>query len=455
MKHKLRLKKIFAFTPATTIIFGFLAIILIGTFFLCLPISNTNGQWFSFVDSLFTSTSAVCVTGLACVDVAMEFTLFGQIVVLMLIQVGGLGFVTITSLIFMLLRKKINYSTRLTIQESFNKDNTQGVVKMVKCIVLVTFGVELLGCLVLLPSMVKFAGSFWNGLFKALFLSVSAFCNAGIDPLGTTTPAFSSLQFFQSNAFVLIPVMLLIVVGGIGFIVLFDIFGRKKENKKLSMHSKVVLIVTFLLITLGALMFGICEWNNPQTIGNLSVGGKIMNCLFQSITPRTAGFSTFDQAGLTSVSAHLTNFLMVVGGSPTSIAGGIKTTTLFILILLLIKPINKTGNITIMQKNISTKIINKTIKLLLMYVSIVAVSALSLYFIEGMNFNDIIFECISALSTVGLSRGLTPLLCAGSKLIVTLLMFVGRVGMLTLPLAFKHGGIADDIQYADSKIVVG
>lgn len=459
MQTRLNFKsKFFKLTPAKTILLGFLVLILIGTFLLCLPISNVNNQWFSFVDALFTSTSAVCVTGLAVADVAMEFTLFGQIIVLLLIQIGGLGFVTITSLIFMILRKKINYSARLTIQESFNKENAQGVVKMVKCIILVTFGIEFVGFLFLLPCMVEFAGGFWSGAFKALFLSVSAFCNAGFDPLGNSTAEFSNMIHFVNNPFILIPVMLLIVIGGIGFIVLFDIFGKRKESKKLSVHTKIVLSVTSALIFIGALLFGIFEWNNAATIGNLSTGSKIMNCLFQSITPRTAGFCTFDQAGLTQAGVILTDFLMIIGGSPTSIAGGIKTTTLFILILMLIKPISKDGSMTLKRKAISNKIIMKSIKLLLAFIALISTSTLILYFSErnAFSLSDIVFECISALSTVGLSRGLTPLLNTFSKLTITLLMFVGRIGLLSIPLAFKYkNNINDDIEYPDSKIVVG
>lgn len=451
--------KIFKFTPAKTIIIGFMGIILIGAFLLCLPASNMNGKWFSFVDALFTSTSAVCVTGLAVVDVAMEFTIFGQIVVLFLIQIGGLGFISLTCLIFMMLRKKINYSTRMTIQESLNKDNAQGVVKMVRNIIIVIFAIEFVGFLCLAPSMVKFTGEFWSGCFKALFLSVSAFCNAGFDPLGSNTAEFSNLTFFSNNSLVLIPVMLLVIIGGIGFAVIFDIFNFKKESKKLRLHTKIVLIVTGILIVGGALLFGLFEWNNPNTIGNMSIYDKIINCLFQSITPRTAGFATFDQAQLSSASINITNFLMVIGGSPMSVAGGIKTTTLFVLIVALLKPVTENGGINFSKKNISNKIIVKSVKLLLAYISIIFVSSTLITLIESganLSFNSVMFECISALSTVGLSLGITPTLSVASKLLVTLLMFVGRVGMLTLPLAFKSkNNIDNEIEYADSKLIVG
>ena len=460
MQNKNSIKKFFKLTPAKTIILGFLSIILIGAFLLCLPFSNVNHTWHNFVDALFTSTSAVCVTGLMVFDVAMELSLFGQIVVLFLIQIGGLGFVTLTCLLIMLLGKKISYSTRITLQESLNKETTAGVVRMVRKIVIVMFSIEFVGFLCLAPSFVKFTGSFWSGCFKALFLSVSAFCNAGFDPLGNLTPEFSSLAYFINNPLFLTIVMLLVITGGIGFVVLFDIFNLKKENKKLSLHTKIVLYVTGILIFGGATLFAIFEWNNPNTIGNLSTFNKLVNCLFQSITPRTAGFATLNQAGLTSGSVYITKFLMVVGGSSMSVAGGIKTTTLFVLFITLIKRTNENGSINFAKRNISTKVIVKSVKLLLAYTMLIALSSLNIYIIEmanGITYSQIVFECISALSTVGLTLGITPALTVGSKLLLTLLMFIGRVGMLTLPLAFKPKNkiIENEIEFADSKIIVG
>lgn len=451
--------KIFKPSPSKTIILVFMGIILIGTLLLCLPISHINGEWYSFVDSLFTSTSAVCVTGLTVVDIAKEFTLFGQIVVLLLIQLGGLGFITLTCMIFLLLGKKINYSTRMSIQESLKTETTQGLVKMVRKIIFVIFGVEFVGFLILCPSLIEFTGNFWSGCFKALFLSISAFCNTGFDPLGFKTPEFSNIAHFATAPFVLIPIMLLIVLGGIGFVVLFDIFNFKRETKKLQFHTKIVLIVTAILIFGGALLFAIFEWNNPLTIGNMNVFDKILNCFFQSITPRTAGFATIDQAGLTSTSVFITNFLMIVGGSPMGIAGGIKTTTLFVLVVILLKQPMNDGSYNFRKTNIKSKIITKSIRLLLTVFSLILIGTISISLFEignSVDVNQIVFECISAISTVGLTLGITPTLTIGSKLILTLLMFIGRVGMLTIPLAFSSSNhIENEIEFADSKIIVG
>ena len=451
--------KIFKPTPAKTIILGFMGIILIGTLLLCLPISHVSGEWYSFVDSLFTSTSAVCVTGLTVIDVAKELTLFGQIVVLLLIQLGGLGFVSLACLIFMLLGKKINYSTRMSLQESLNTETTQGLVKMVRKIIIVVFSVEFVGFLCLAPSLINFTGNFWSGCFKALFLSVSALCNAGFDPLGNATAEFSNLAYFANNPFVLIPIMLLIITGGIGFVVLFDIFNFKRETKKLQFHTKVVLIVTTILILGGALLFAIFEWNNPNTIGNMSVFNKILNCFFQSITPRTAGFATFDQGALTSISVFITNFLMIVGGSPMGIAGGIKTTTLFVLVIILFKQSMNDGSYNFRKTKIKNKTINKSIKLLLTVALLILAGTLLISLFEYGNFitvEQIVFECISAISTVGLTLGITPILSIGSKIVLTLLMFIGRIGMLTIPFAFSaNNHIENEIEFADSKIIVG
>ena len=325
----------FKMSPAKYILLGFLALILVGTFLLCLPISNVNGQWRSFVDAMFSSTTSVCVTGLMTIDIAAEFTLFGEVVVLLLIQFGGLGFVTSASLIYMLIGKKINYQTRVTLQESLNSEHNAGVLKMVQKIVLITGVCELLGFLMLLPSMIKFTGDFWSGSFKALFLSISAFCNAGIDPLGKATPNFSSIATFSSNPEVLIPLMFLIVIGGIGFIVIVDIFSRSQKSKKLMTHTKVVLGTTVILILIGAISFMCAEWNNPKTLGNMSAVDKVVNGFFQSITTRTAGFSTINQADMRQISIMISTILMFIGGSPVSVAGGIKTTTFFILLLIL------------------------------------------------------------------------------------------------------------------------
>lgn len=443
--------------PAAQIAIGFFSIIFIGAFLLCLPISSNSGEWFPFIDGLLTSTSAVCVTGLTVVDVAVHFSLFGQIVLLFLIQIGGLGFITLTALVFLLMGKRITYERRITMQESFNQENVQGIVKLVKNIIILVFVTEIIGFVLLAPSLISIYG--WgDGLFKALFLSISAFCNAGFDNFGSANCQMQNMIPFAENSLVLIPVMLLIVIGGIGYIVVFDI-GKKLKGEKLSLHSKVVLVATTVLIFGGALLFGLLEWNNPDTIGNMSVWDKIVNCFFQSITPRTAGFSTFNQANLTSASLVLTDSLMFIGGSPASAAGGIKTTTLVILLVAIFKRENVNGNIEFYKRRITSKMVKKSLRVVVLALVFIVMATFGMCVLEGGNITpgDAFFETISAMSTTGLSLGITPTLCTMSKLFLIILMYIGRVGAVTLTLAFanRKASIHHDIEYPDSKIMIG
>jgi trk system potassium uptake protein TrkH len=354
-KRKIRL------SPSLQIILGFMALILLGTFLLSLPIANRDGGWLNIVDSFFTSTSAVCVTGLIVVDTAVQFTLFGQIVIMLLIQIGGLGIVSITSLFFLILKKKFSFSNRLTLKESLNTDTVQGVVGFIKKVTITTFIIEGCGLLALLYSTITFTGSFWKGLFAAMFMSISSFCNAGFDVFGTETSQFMSLNAFASNVLMLLPIMMLIILGGIGFVVLTG--GIK--NIRTNQHIRVVVIVTLVLIFGGALAFMLAEWNNSMTIGDMSTGEKILNSFFQSVSTRTAGCATFDQGGLTTLGQIITIILMFIGGSPTSIAGGIKTTTLFVLFIFLIKKSNSNGTIVYRDRRFTSTMIFKAVKIVL------------------------------------------------------------------------------------------
>lgn len=298
-----------------------------------------------------------------------------------------------------------------------------------------------------------------NGIFNSLFLSISAFCNAGFDNIGTQSTQFQNLSVFAQNSLILLPIMFLIVIGGIGFIVLFDVGTRfSKDKKRISTHSKLVLIVTLFLIFGGAFIFAILEWNNPLTIGNMNVWDKIVNSFFQSITPRTAGFTTFDQSKLTEASKILTDVLMFIGGSPASTAGGIKTTTFFILILAIFKNTNSKGDLIFRKKRISSKVIQKSLRVFCMAIFLIITSTFLISIFESnIDKSAIIYEVISAISTVGLTQGITPFLTSASKIILIFLMFVGRVGAITLTVAFgsKISNINDDIEYPDSKIIVG
>ncbi len=444
---------------ATSIVLGFLGVILVGTFLLCLPFSSASGHWIPFINALFTSTSAVCVTGLIVVDTSIYFSLFGQIVIMLLIQIGGLGFIALTSLVFLIFGKKLSYGNRVAIQESFNKDNNQGVVSFLRKIIIFVFVMEFVGFVALLPSMIHLYGGGY-GIFRALFLSISAFCNAGFNVTDSHTLEFQSIASYSQNSLILIPIMLLIVIGGIGFAVAFDI-GNKftKHRRKMSFHSKLVLSITAFLIFVPALLFGIFEWNNPGTIGSFNTWDKIVNCLFQSITPRTAGFATYDMSLLKPQSRMLTDVLMLIGGSPASTAGGIKTTTLFVALLAIFRRSNSKGDVVFMKKQIPNKLIRKSTRIVNLALLITFVSTFLIVIIEGgsVTIGAAMFEVISALSTVGLSLGITPGLALLSKLLLILLMFVGRVGAITLLVAFvgKMKSINEEIEYPDSKIMIG
>lgn len=442
--------------PCLQIILGFLGIILIGSFLLSLPISNSDGHWLNFMDSVFTSTSAVCVTGLIVVDTALQFTLFGEIVILLLIQIGGLGIVALTTLFFLLLKKKITLSARLTLKESLNKENTQGVVRSIKKILIITFSIELIGAFLLLYSTISYSGSFWKGLYYAIFMSISSFCNAGFDVLGVAGSEFTSLYSFAGNVLMLLPIMMLIILGGLGFIVISDKF----TNIKTRQHSRVVILMSFILIFGGSILFALLEWNNPNTIGNMSFGNKILNSLFQSVSPRTAGMATLDQSLLTPGSICLTILLMFVGGAPNSTAGGIKITTFFVILLFLFKTPNEAGDIRLRNRRIGRKIIMKCFKLVLLSLLLITIGVvlISIFEPDAVSITSIIFECVSAISTVGLTMGITPMLCVGSKIVLIGLMFAGRVGILTIVMALsnrKESMVEQSIEYVNTDIMVG
>ena len=443
--------------PAAKIIIGFLLVIFVGTFLLSLPIANNDGHWFPFIDSFLTATSAVCITGFSVVDTVVQFSLFGQIVLLLLIQIGGLGFITITSLVFLLIGKKITYTERKAIQESLNQDTVQGVVKMIRNVVILVFAVELVGFIALLPSMVNLFG--WGqGIFKALFMAISAFCNAGFDVMGSTTNPGVSLSGLAQNALILLPIMLLIVVGSIGFTVLFEIGGKFKHHK-MSMHAKITLSVTGILLLVGAVTFALLEWNNPATLGGMSVGGKIMNACFMSVSPRTAGFFTVDYTQATAGSLALTCIFMFIGGGSASMAGGIKITTLVCLLLAMFRPTRRNGDLIFAKKRISNKIIHKCMRVVGSAILLVTLATLFICIFEGskVSLSAVLFDAIAALSTAGLSLGVVATASWGSKLVFIVLMFIGRVGAITLTVAMgsKATETTEEIQYPNAKIMVG
>ncbi|MBE5738800.1 MAG: Trk family potassium uptake protein [Clostridiales bacterium] len=445
-------KKRINISPSLKILIGFLGIIIIGSLLLCLPFANRDGHWLSYSDAFFTSTSAVCVTGLIVVDTAVQFTLFGQIVVLLLIQVGGLGIVAITTLIALVMGKKINLSSRLTLQESLNKDSMEGVVKTLKKILVVTLIIELVGACLLSFSTISITDSVGYGIFAAIFMSVSAFCNAGFDVFGMFGGEFASLTPFANNVMLLLPIAMLIILGGLGFVVLFNFFKSFKGKQ----HAIVVVCATIILLLVGTISFMILEWNNPLTLGGMTTFQKIINSFFQSTTLRTAGFASIDQGGLTTACQIISMLLMFIGGSPNSTAGGLKTTTLIIIFMFLFKKPNEKGDITFGNRRISGKVVRKSIKLFLAQLFTLLVFAIVISFIDAdLSISAIMFECVSAICTVGLTMGITTSLSVISQMLLCVLMFVGRVGLLTVGLAMSSAQSSADFEYQNTDIIVG
>ena len=450
--------------PSQIIIFGFLGFIVLGALLLSLPAATIAPGGISFLDAAFTSTSAVCVTGLVVVDTGTAFTLFGQIVILLLIQVGGLGFMTIMSLVFILVGKRITLSERMMIKEALNEFNLSGLVKMILKILIVTLTMEVLGAAVFATRFVPMFGL--RGVYYSVFHSVSAFCNAGFDVLGAVSGQFSSMSMFISDPVINLTMIVLIVTGGLGFVVLTDIFniGRMKKRCPLSRYSKLVLTATGVLIGIGLLVVFPAELGNPKTLGaeGLSPVGKILGGIFQAITPRTAGFSTIDQGALTPAVKMLTMVLMFIGASPAGTGGGVKTTTIAVVLMYVFSGIVGRKDVTVMKRRIAGETIKRAITITVLGIVFVLFATLVLLGIEGghgglFTFENIFFETFSAFGTVGLSAGLTPLLSGPSKLVVMIVMFAGRVGLMTLSLALAYRAQKNNakIRYPEERFMVG
>ena len=443
------------FTPVQKIALGFLTVILTGTALLMLPISNVNGEFYNFIDALFTATSAVCITGLSVCYVAEQFTIFGQIVLLLLIQIGGMGFMAAATLIFFIIKKKISLRDRLVLKEASNAHDISGIVKFTRNLIIATFVIESIGFCCLIPSFVPVYGGM--GVFYALFIAVSAFCNAGFDNFPVYGDlSVASLSDFVSNPFVCITVMALIFIGGIGFLVVFDVL-RTRSFRRISFHSKLVLVISLSLIFGGAMIYALLEWNNPDTLGELSVGGKILAAFFQSVTCRTAGFATISQADLTYGSKIITMLLMFIGGSPASTAGGIKTTTIFVLVLFALQALRQ-QEITVRRHTLSTMTLRKATALSVFSLMIIGLAFFAVSVAEqnsGFSFDALLFETISAFGTVGLSTGITPYLSDISIVVLTMVMYCGRIGPLSLGVLFVMRNNPVKIKYADARLLIG
>lgn len=435
------------FTSFQVIILGFFSVILLGSLLLMLPFATRDGHGASFADGLFTATSAVCVTGLIVHDTATYWSEFGQAIILTLIQIGGMGVVTIAVAIAVASGRKIGLMQRSTMQEAISAHQVGGIVRLTKFILKTSISIELLGALLLAPVFCKDFGIF-KGLWYSVFHSISAFCNAGFDLIGVREP-FSSLTSYASNPIVIFTIMALIITGGLGFVTWADIKKNKFHFRKYNMQSKVILTVTAGLLIFPAIYFFFCEFSN------LPIGERILSSLFQSVTPRTAGFNTVDLTLLTETGLMIMIILMLIGGSPGSTAGGMKTTTVAVLFSSALAVFRKQDSAHFFSRRIPDNAVKNAATILMMYLTLFLGGGMVISYIEEVSLMSALFETSSAIGTVGLSLGLTPSLGMVSKSILILLMFFGRVGGLTLIFAALSERNNFGSRYPQEKITVG
>ena len=406
------------------IILGFAGVILLGAIILMLPVSSAEGVMTPFNQTLFTSTSAVCVTGLAVLDTGSYWSVFGQVVILLLIQIGGLGVVTVAVSVFMLSGRKISLMQRSTMQNAISAHKVGGIVRLTKFILKGTLFIEMAGALALLPVFYHDFGR--KGIWMAVFHSISAFCNAGFDILGTPTNPFPSITAYAGNPIVNVVIMFLIIAGGIGFLTWEDICINKIHFRKYHMQSKIILVTTALLIVLPAVFFFFSDFTH------LSVGKRLLASAFQAVTPRTAGFNTMDISKMTEVSKAMIIILMLVGGSPSSTAGGMKTTTFAVLILNAFATFRSQENVETFGRRIECSVIKNASTIAMMYCMLFLCGGIMISVYEGLPLSECLYEAASAVGTVGLTLGITPKLHIVSQFILIILMYLGRVGGLTL-----------------------
>ena len=450
-----------ALSAAQIVPIGFLALILIGTGLLSLPFATASGKSAPFLTALFTATTSVCVTGLVVVDTFSYWSLFGKIVILVLIQTGGLGIVAVSSSLLFLLRKSFTIRNRTILRDSFDLDSLQDVLRFLRKVIIGVILIEGVGVLLYAIAFIPRFGLF-RGLWYAVFHSISAFCNAGLDLLGP-----DSLIPYQNDPFVLTVTMLLIVVGGLGYIVWFDSFTTAREAvrrrfgvrwffRHLGEHTKLVLLATLFLIVSGTVITLLLEWNNPATLGAIPWGTRLLNATFQSVTYRTAGFAAVPQSGLTDGSVLFGCTMMFIGGSPMGTAGGIKTATLAVLLLSAFSYVRRRSDTVVFRRSIPEGLVKKAAAILFFSLSLSLLSTVLLVAADGVPLSDAIFEVFSATGTVGLSRGLTPHLSVFGRILIILCMYLGRIGPISLALFFHtdlSGG--KNIRFAQGRYYVG
>lgn len=442
--------------PERVLALGFMCLILVGTILLAMPFSSATHKSLGIHTALFTATSSVCVTGLVVVDTGTAFSFIGKLIILILIQIGGLGLMIFATLVMIALGRRISLRNRVLIRESMNTTGLSGLIRLIKWFTLMAVTIELVGAVIL---CIRFIPTFgvWQGIKYSIFHSVSAFCNAGFDLFG----GFKSISDFAGDPIVILTMAVLTILGGLGFFVLLEIVQNRMRFAKFSLHTKLVLIITAVLLALGFALTLSFEWTNPDTLGNMGVGEKLLNGFFQSVTLRTAGFSTFDQAKLTDSSKLIDIIFMFIGASPASTGGGVKTTTIGVLILMAISIVRAHESVVIFGKQISPNVFRRALTIVIISFFIVIICAISLSVSEqnsGMDMLDLLFEATSAFGTVGLSSVGTPTLNRFSQIFLIPVMFFGRVGPLTLAFALANKlehNAKNRLHYPEDKPMIG
>ena len=439
---------------ATKIIaIAFAAIIFLGACLLNLPAASRSGESSGFLTALFTATSATCVTGLVVQDTWLQWSGFGQCVILLLIQVGGLGFMSAATLLVFLLRKRIGLKQRLVMAQALSISDMDGIVRLQKTVLVGSFLVEGIGALILFARFLPEYG-LGNALRWSVFHSVSAFCNAGFDIFGVLQPD-AGLILFQSDPVVLLTLCCLIVIGGLGFLVWQEV-QQKRSFRRLSVYARLVLLTTFALIVVGWIILCLLEWDNPRTLGPMSVGDKLLNGLFQSVTLRTAGFASIDQAGLTEGGKAVSIVWMLIGGSSGSTAGGLKTVSFVVLILFMAARARGRESVCVFRRTIPQGQVLDAMTIGIILIFLAIFGGIFISSTSDVSVTDGVFEAVSALATVGLTAGATRVMSVPAKLLIILYMYFGRVGVLTIRLGFLAGNRAEErYRYAETKLLIG
>ncbi|HCT36272.1 MAG TPA: Trk family potassium uptake protein [Firmicutes bacterium] len=442
-------------TPSQILVIGFAVLIFLGAALLTLPAAVADGQSIRFLDALFTSTSATCVTGLIVFDTGTKFSLFGQIVIITLIQIGGLGFMTFSTLIALIIRKKIGLRARVVMQEAFNLFTPSGVVRLAVKILLITAFFEVSGAIILSWRFAQYL-PLGTAIYYGIFHSISAFCNAGFDLLGRIFGPFASIVPLNQDFFITMTVSVLVIFGGLGFPVIANVmasWGKKRE--RLVLHSRLVITMTVLLLVIGTLLVWAIEYANPETLGPLPGWAKVTNAFFHSMTTRTAGYNSVNIGAMHQATLFISTALMFIGASPCSTGGGVKTSTLGVLLASVVSIIKGKRDTEIFRRRIATDAVFKAIAVIFIALSVVLLVTLVLSITEAAPFLNLLFEAMSAFGTVGLTTGITPTLSDIGRVLIIALMYIGRLGPLTLAVAIGQRHYPPSLHYPEERVMIG